>query len=239
MKRLDELIENEKQKHKDDSWYSYDISDLLTKDFIKNKGILKQMTVKAISDMYGISYGRTAKYLRISNIKVKREYNKADGTKKKVRVPKMTKEEHEIASWAYTFNKGKIRYVYYDMIRRCYKLEDRSYYRYGARGITVCDEWKNNHLNFFKWAKDNGYAEGLQLDRIDNNKGYSPDNCHWVTPRENSLNRQDTRWIVYAGERHTLKDWAEKLGISYQVLADRIYRYRWSIDRAFTTKVND
>ena len=63
--------------------------------------------------------------------------------------------------------------------------------RYKERGITVCEEWRIFEV-FYEWAIANGYKDGLQLDRKDNNKGYCPENCHWVTPRENVNNRQNT-----------------------------------------------
>lgn len=156
---------------------------------------------------------------------------------KEARHKKVSEEDRELKRWASSFNAGRLRYVYYDMLKRCYNKEDHAYYRYGGRGITVCEEWKNNHLTFFKWAKENGYDKGLQLDRKDNGKGYSPANCRWVTARENVKNRNCTRWISFNGERHTLKEWAELTKIPYQVLSDRIYRYGWTIEKALTTTV--
>lgn len=63
---------------------------------------------------------------------------------------------------------------------------------YVDRGITVCDEWRDDFMAFYNWAIVNGWKEGLQLDRKDNNKGYSPDNCHFVTPSENSRNKRNS-----------------------------------------------
>jgi hypothetical protein len=145
------------------------------------------------------------------------------------------KKDHTVSSWASSFNHGRIRYVYYDMIRRCYKETDNHYKDYGGRGITVCESWREDCCNFYKWAKDSGYKEGLQIDRIDNNKGYCPENCRWVTPRENAMNRRCTRKVAFEGETHTLEEWANITGISYQVLSDRIYRYGWTVRRALTT----
>ena len=144
-------------------------------------------------------------------------------------------EKGGIQTWARTYNKGRIRHVYYGMLKRCYDDKNKAYHRYGGRGITVCDEWKNDCRNFYLWAKENGYREGLTIDRIDNNKGYSPDNCRWTTYKVQSANRECTRWIEFNGERKTLKEWADTIGLSYNVLADRIYRYGWSVEKALTT----
>lgn len=145
----------------------------------------------------------------------------------------------DIAHWARTFNGGKLRHVYYDMLKRCHNPENKGYASYGARGVTVCDEWLNNRLAFFQWAKDNGYEAGKTIDRIDNNKGYSPDNCRWTTWKVQMQNRRNTIWISWKGEKKTLKDWSEELGIDYSTLKDRIYRYHWSVEKAFTEKVQE
>lgn len=76
-------------------------------------------------------------------------------------------------------------YVWRAMRSRCYDIKHPSYHNYGGRGIDVCDEWIYNSQNFCDWALSNGWVKGLQLDRIDNDKGYSPTNCHFITPKEN------------------------------------------------------
>lgn len=85
--------------------------------------------------------------------------------------------------------------VWQDILRRCgvYKCADAELRRtYIERGITVCKEWCE-FLSFYVWSLNSGYAEGLQIDRIDNDRGYSPDNCRWVTPKQNVNNRRNTR----------------------------------------------
>lgn len=122
----------------------------------------------------------------------------------------------------------RLNTIYRGMKKRCYNKRSPSYTSYGGRGITICDEWlSNDHshkgFNTFKaWAITHGYAEGLTIDRIDNNKGYSPDNCRWATPKEQSNNRRSNVMITYNGETKTLKLWSETLGISYNVLVRRL-----------------
>ena len=84
------------------------------------------------------------------------------------------------------------------MKQRCYNSSNKNYNRYGGRGITVCDEWRNDFQSFYDWAMANGYDENAPtgqctLDRIDNDKGYSPDNCRWVDMKVQRHNRSDAR----------------------------------------------
>lgn len=81
------------------------------------------------------------------------------------------------------------------MRNRCENPKREKYKDYGGRGIKVCDEW-HNVSNFVSWALNNGYEKGLQLDRKDNNGNYCPENCHFVTPKENSRNRRNTKFLV-------------------------------------------
>lgn len=110
------------------------------------------------------------------------------------------------------------------MRKRCYQKNHRGYHRYGGRGITICDEWLEDCTKFYKWALENGFKSELQLDRIDNNKGYSPDNCRWVTRKQNSRNRSTNKLITYNNQTKILIEWAEELGINYKILQDGLKR---------------
>lgn len=112
--------------------------------------------------------------------------------------------------------------VWGSMRNRCYDPKNQSYIRYGGRGITVCDEWRNNIVSFYNWCNSNGYKKGLELDRIDNDKGYSPDNCRFVTPMQNSRNKRNNIWVLHNGENFVLKDYAKIMGVDYKAIHNRV-----------------
>lgn len=84
--------------------------------------------------------------------------------------------------------KSSLRARFGGMISRCYKKEKHNFKDYGGRGISICEEWRNDFNNFYNWAINNGFEQHLQIDRIDNDGNYSPENCRWVTKEQNSIN---------------------------------------------------
>lgn len=115
----------------------------------------------------------------------------------------------------------RIWHVYYSMLHRCYNENDSRYSDYGGRGISVCEEWKNSFDAFAKWAIENGYTEGLQIDRINNNGNYEPENCRWVDIKTNCRNRRSNVIVSYKGKEMTLVEASEKSGLSYSTLRSR------------------
>jgi hypothetical protein len=120
------------------------------------------------------------------------------------------------------------------MIQRCSNENNDSYKTYGAKGVFVCEEWKQFD-SFCNWAMVSGYSDTLSIDRIENDKGYTPQNCRWATPQEQTDNRSCTRFISFNGKTQTLKRWSEETGIPYKNLLWRIDQ-GWSIEKALTTK---
>lgn len=104
---------------------------------------------------------------------------------------------------------------------------------YVCRGIDMCDEWKD--WNIFKsWALDNGYSEDLSIDRIDNNKGYYPDNCKWSNIKEQNSNKRNNITITLNGETHVLSEWCRILGINRESVKSRILQQGLTPEEALT-----
>ena len=142
---------------------------------------------------------------------------------------------------------SRLSAIYNDMKYRCYNPNSTNFKNYGARGITVCREWLNKErihtyahnnptkgfLAFQEWAIANGYADNLTLDRIDNNKGYYPENCRWVTAKVQNNNRRCNLLITYIGRTQTLKQWCDELNLSYAKMFQRLNKLHWSVSEAF------
>ena len=103
--------------------------------------------------------------------------------------------------------------VWCSMKGRCENPNRQKYKDYGGRGIKVCEEWHDCGV-FAEWAFANGYKQGLQIDRIDNNGDYRPENCRFVTPKQNSRNRRNTKLLTVNGKTKCIAEWSEIVGVS-------------------------
>ena len=115
------------------------------------------------------------------------------------------------------------------IMERCANPNHVAYKKYGGRGITMCQEWLDSPQAFVDWSLANGFSPELQIDRIDNGKGYSPDNCRWVTARENIRNRSNSvitptiagqAKFLYQVEEITIQDIADYFGINKSTMAN-------------------
>jgi len=121
------------------------------------------------------------------------------------------------------------------MKRRCYLETDPGYSNYGGRGITVCGQWRDDFAQFFK---DMGpRPKGCSLDRIDNNQGYSPENCRWASTKQQANNKRTNRPITFKGKTQTITQWAEQLSMDPQTLFRRLGKYKWSVEKSLETPV--
>lgn len=117
---------------------------------------------------------------------------------------------------------------------RCNNKNNHKYSDYGGRGISICKEW-DSYEAFKNWAVSNGYADNLSIDRVDVNGNYEPSNCRWITQKEQMRNTRNNHLLTYNGETMTMVEWAERCGIKYHTLKQRINKYGWTIERALTT----
>jgi len=128
---------------------------------------------------------------------------------------------------------SKLYSVWSSMKDRCFRKNDPAYKNYGARGITVCDEWLKFEI-FHDWAMANGYQDDLTIERIDNDGDYCSENCTWIPKKEQPRNRRGLHLITFEGKTRTITDWAKKIGIHASSLRDRL-NHGWSIKEALTT----
>lgn len=111
-----------------------------------------------------------------------------------------------------------------NIIDRCENKKYKGYSRYGGRGITICPEWRNSFLSFYTWAINNGWKNGFQIDRINNDCNYEPSNCRFVTSIENNRNKCSNKLVVYNGQTKSLAEWCEIFNVSYNQVASRLLR---------------
>ena len=119
----------------------------------------------------------------------------------------------------------RIMKIYYGILARCFNEDNKDYHSYGAKGISVCQDWLDNPIHFEDWALANGYEDNLTIDREDETKDYCPDNCRWITLEENARWKSTTNRINVDGEIKTGLQWAKYLGFSQNVINNYIRKY--------------
>lgn len=118
-------------------------------------------------------------------------------------------------------SKHTLYHKWLGMKRRCYDIHDSHYNNYGGRGIEICEEWLYDFKKFFDWSIHNGWKDNLEIDRIDNNGNYEPNNCRYVTRKKNCNNRSTTRKITIDNTTLSISEWCNKINIK----PSRLYRY--------------
>lgn len=136
--------------------------------------------------------------------------------------------------------KTRLYNVWSNMKGRCYDPHDTRYQNYGARGITVCDEWMN-FANFREWAMMTGYKNDAKygectLERINVNGNYYPDNCRWATIKEQNFNRSSNKILEYKGKKQTLTEWEHEIGCNSYVIGNRL-RKGWTVEEALSIPI--
>jgi hypothetical protein len=147
-----------------------------------------------------------------------------------IRIEKPNQLKHGLRS-------HKLFNVYSNIKQRCYNGNSKNFNNYGGRGITICDEWKNSFINFYNWCINNGWNADLEIDRMDNNGNYSPNNCRCVSRVINVRNRRNTLKIIFNNQEKSLSEWADIIGVSYSTLSQRIFKLKIPLEKAMSKKV--
>lgn len=134
--------------------------------------------------------------------------------------------KHASRNYTHSMSKTRIYHEWCAMRKRCNKANEKDYRSYEGRGITVCVEWQNDFMCFRDWAFANGYSDNLTIDRIDNDKGYSPDNCRWITIEEQQSNKANTIHVFYQGKDWCLRTLCESIGFPYKTAHCRYSRLK-------------
>lgn len=126
--------------------------------------------------------------------------------------------------------------IWLQMKNRCYNTNTERFKDYGGRGISICEEWRNDFKSFYNWSMSNGYKEGLTIDRINNDGNYEPKNCRWVEIKIQNRNARSNHLITYKNETRCISEWVEITGISRSVITNRL-KYGWDIERIFSIPI--
>lgn len=184
-------------------------------------------------DLTGLRFGRILVVKRVENLGKKVAYQcKCDcETIKVVRATDLGRRinscgclQKEVASKSNSKHRKsgtRLYSIYKNMKSRCHNPNYKNYKFWGGKGITICNEWLDDFENFYEWSIKNGYKENLTLDRIDNDKDYTPDNCRWVPYSIQSANRDNTIKIKIDNEEKVLSEWARIYGFKPRTLHQR------------------
>lgn len=147
-------------------------------------------------------------------------------------------ERKHISHWQkHGMYKSRLYTIWSLMKERCLNPKRKEYPIYGGRNITVCPEWLKFE-NFMEWSVKNGYSDELTIDRINNNGNYCPENCRWISKKEQSNNRRTNRLITFNGQTKTITQWANDNGLPYYILKNRLDKSGWPFERAISEPLN-
>ena len=132
---------------------------------------------------------------------------------------------------------SRIFNIWHGIKNRCFNKNDKKKFSlYGGRGINMCDEWKNSFENFYSWAKENGYKENLTIDRIDVNGNYCPENCRWITNKEQQNNKRNNHIIEYNQKKYTISQFCEKYNMPKHIVLKRL-KSGWNLKDIIETPI--
>lgn len=127
--------------------------------------------------------------------------------------------------------------VWANIIQRCENEKIKNFKNYGGRGIAVCDEWRHDFIAFYNWAIANRWSKGLEIDRRNNDGNYEPGNCRIVTRKINCNNTRRCKMFMLEGVNMTLTEICNHLKLNYNVVHQRIFKYKWSFEQAIKSTI--
>jgi len=192
---------------------------------LKDLGYLKPTEKSNYTKRYGIYKCHCGNEFKAQFQHINRKLTTSCGCIKKANIRLINKQNA-----THNLSKHRLYDTWKHMIQRCTNNKDKTYKNYGARGITVCKEW----LDIKNFIDDMypTYQEGLSIDRIDNDEGYSKDNCRWLFHSRNIYNKSKTRRILFKDQENSVAGWARELGLAASSLHSRIDN--WGIEKALT-----
>lgn len=130
----------------------------------------------------------------------------------------------------------KLYHVWCSMRQRCLNPNNHAYNHYGGKGVTICKDWLDDFMNFYNWSMQNGYMEGLSIDRIDNDGNYEPSNCRWATREVQQNNTSKAHKITYNGVTKSPAQWARIVDVSETTIKNRLFKRNMSVEDALFMK---
>lgn len=201
---------------------------------------------KNIQDLTGQKFGRLTAIKKIAHIKNRSiwECKCECGNKVNVSISNLKngntkscgclhKEKTSNANSKHKLTNSRIYNIWSSMKQRCFYDKYKEYNNYGGRGITICQEWLDDFMNFYNWAMANGYRDDLTIDRIDVNGDYCSENCHWIQLEEQARNKRNNVFYTFKNKTHCVSEWARILNISEVMLRKRLYR-GWDFEKAIS-----
>lgn len=144
------------------------------------------------------------------------------------------KDDIRVRETTHNESKTRLFHIWQKMKSRCYNAKNKFYSYYGGRGISVCDEWKDDYSAFSAWSKSNGYDDTLTIDRIDHDGNYCPQNCRWVSRKVQQNNTRYTHLFTINGETHSIAEWCRIYNVPHERVRQRVVNKGWDILDALT-----
>lgn len=150
---------------------------------------------------------------------------------------KISPKSKSLFLWNTKIKINRIKSIYLKMLDRCNNILAKDYKWYGAKGITVCDEWKNDYFAFEKWSLENGYQDNLSIDRINSDGNYEPNNCRWVNMIIQQNNKKNNKKYVYKNKMMTIPEICRLENLNVHTISSRMKTGKYTIYEAINVPI--